>query len=164
MGLADDLLVLADRLAKPTSSDPEQASLRRALSTAYYALFHLLVAEVAQLWQGGSLESRRRLERELDHRTMKDISQLFSQPQWTDWTGQQVSVPNDLREVAKAFVSLQQERHVADYNSGRIWARLETQSKVDQAKAAFQSWQAVRTQPVAQDYLLSFLVGTKRRS
>jgi hypothetical protein len=52
MGLADDLLGLADRLAKPTSSDPEQASLRRAVSTAYYALFHLLVAEVAQLWHG----------------------------------------------------------------------------------------------------------------
>jgi hypothetical protein len=94
---------------------------------------------------------------------MKDISEVFSPPQWTDWTGQQVSVPNDLREVAKAFVSLQRERHEADYNSGRIWARLEAQSKVDQAKVAFKSWQAVRTQPVAQDCLLSFLVGKKRR-
>ncbi len=133
------------------------------MSTAYYALFHLLAGEVAQLWRGGSPTSRRRLERALEHTTMKDVSQAFSQPQWTDWSGQQLSLPNELREVAKAFVSLQQERHDADYNSSRIWAPLEAQSKVDQTKVAFKNWQAVRTQSVTQDYLLSLLVGKKRR-
>ena len=43
MGIADDLPTLADRLANPAPGDPEQACLRRAIPTAYYALFHLLV-------------------------------------------------------------------------------------------------------------------------
>jgi hypothetical protein len=163
MGLADDLLDLADRLAKPASTDPEQASLRRAVSTAYYALFHLLVSEVGQLWQGGSATSRQRVERALEHTGMKEVSQTFSHTQWTDWSGQSVALPAELREVAKAFVALQQERHEADYNSGRIWAPFDAQSKVDQARLAFLRWRAVRTQRVAQDYLLSFLVGRKRR-
>ena len=163
MGLAEDLLAVADRLAHPASTDPEQANLRRAVSTAYYALFHLLVGEAAQLWQGGSPASRLRLERALEHTTMKETSVLFSQPHWSDWEGQSVSVPADLREVASAFISLQQARHDADYNGGRTWAPLEAQSKVQQARRAFQQWQAVRTQSVAQDYLLSFIVGKKRR-
>lgn len=57
MGLAEDLLDVADRLATPASTDLEQASLRRALSTAYYALFHLLAGEVGDLWKGGSAAS-----------------------------------------------------------------------------------------------------------
>src|ERR1017187_1520709 len=52
MGIADDLPTLADRLANPAPGDPEQACLRRAISTAYYALFHLLVQEAVQGWSG----------------------------------------------------------------------------------------------------------------
>lgn len=163
MGLADDLLDVADRLAKPARSEPEQASLRRAVSTAYYALFHLLVGEVGQLWQGGSVTSRQRVERALQHTAMKDVSDAFSYSHWTDWSGKQQVVPHELRDVAGAFVSLQQERHEADYNSGRSWAQVEAQSKVQQARLAFQRWQAVRTHPIAQDYLLALLVGKKRR-
>lgn len=94
---------------------------------------------------------------------MKDVSQAFSKPAWTDWGGQAVAVPPDLRGVADAFVALQQERHEADYNSGRTWMPRDAQSKVQQARQAFQQWRAVRNQPVAQDCLLSFLVGKKRR-
>jgi hypothetical protein len=122
MGLADDLLDIADRLAAPAPTDPEQASLRRAVSTAYYALFHLLVGEVGQLWQGGSADSRQRVERALEHTVMKEVSNAFSQTRWTDWSGQPVAVPPDLHDVARAFVSLQHERHEADYNSGDVGA------------------------------------------
>src|ERR1017187_2419207 len=52
MGIADDLPTLADRLANPAPGDPEQACLRRAIPTAYYALFHLLVQEAVQGWSG----------------------------------------------------------------------------------------------------------------
>jgi len=45
MSLAKDLLDQANRLARSEKSKPKQASLRRAVSTAYYALFHLLIAE-----------------------------------------------------------------------------------------------------------------------
>ena len=45
MAYADDLLDLAVRLANLEPANPRQACLRRAASTAYYALFHLLISE-----------------------------------------------------------------------------------------------------------------------
>ena len=52
MGLAEDLLRQADHLAAYERLNPSQASLRRAVSTAYYALFHLLIGEAALRWSG----------------------------------------------------------------------------------------------------------------
>ena len=43
MSLHGDLLDQASRLAVQEPRRPRQASLRRAVSAAYYALFHLLV-------------------------------------------------------------------------------------------------------------------------
>ena len=50
MAFADDLLEQAYHLANRESGDPKQASLRRAVSTAYYALFHLLIDEAVGNW------------------------------------------------------------------------------------------------------------------
>jgi uncharacterized protein (UPF0332 family) len=50
MAFADDLLKQAYHLANRESGEPKQASLRRAVSTAYYALFHLLIDEAVGNW------------------------------------------------------------------------------------------------------------------
>lgn len=42
MSLADDLLLAAADMLSPAGSTPTQAHLRRSISTAYYALFHVL--------------------------------------------------------------------------------------------------------------------------
>ncbi len=49
MSLHDDLLEQAKHLANREPRRPKQASLRRAISAAYYALFHLLVDEATKL-------------------------------------------------------------------------------------------------------------------
>lgn len=51
MALCDDLLEQAFHLARREPTRPRQASLRRALSTSYYALFHFLAAEAAANWK-----------------------------------------------------------------------------------------------------------------
>lgn len=48
MTLHHDLLEQAEHLAKRETKKPKQASLRRAVSSAYYALFHLLVSDGAR--------------------------------------------------------------------------------------------------------------------
>jgi uncharacterized protein (UPF0332 family) len=48
MSLHNDFLEQARFLAMREARRPKQASLRRAVSTAYYALFHLLASEVAE--------------------------------------------------------------------------------------------------------------------
>jgi len=50
MPFADDLLEQAHHLATREAGEPKQASLRRAVSTAYYALFHLLIDEAVSQW------------------------------------------------------------------------------------------------------------------
>lgn len=50
--LADDLIATARRLARANAKKPRQAELRRAVSTAYYALFHALARNCADLFVG----------------------------------------------------------------------------------------------------------------
>src|ERR1035438_5650076 len=51
MAFAEDLLEQAYHLARRERTKPRQASLRRAISTAYYALFHLLIREATGNWK-----------------------------------------------------------------------------------------------------------------
>lgn len=48
MSLASDLLDQASTLATLDPMRPKQASLRRAISAAYYSVFHLLIDEGAR--------------------------------------------------------------------------------------------------------------------
>jgi hypothetical protein len=72
MAYADDLLEVAQHLAKLDSDKPRQACLRRSVSTAYYALFHLLIAEATSNWK--HTESRPELGRLFGHGKMKSAS------------------------------------------------------------------------------------------
>lgn len=71
MSFADDLLEQAHHLAYREADDPRQASLRRAVSTAYYALFHSLVDEAVGQW--GVERQRGMLGRTFEHGKMKGI-------------------------------------------------------------------------------------------
>ena len=113
MAIADDLLTLAEHLTKPAAADPEQAWLRRSISTAYYALFHLLVGEAAQRWTG-SPASRLGLERAFKHDQMKEVSRAVATGSWKGWSTPRLSVPGSLRDVANSLVKLQEARHQAE--------------------------------------------------
>ena len=45
--MTQELIVTASKLAKPNPMKPRQADLKRAVSTAYYALFHTLAQTCA---------------------------------------------------------------------------------------------------------------------
>ena len=49
---ARDLIQTASRLTESGAAQPTQADLRRAVSTAYYAMFHCLAASAANLFIG----------------------------------------------------------------------------------------------------------------
>jgi hypothetical protein len=48
---ADDSLKDAHHLAARGGNNPTQSTLRRAVSTAYYALFHLLITDFTSNWR-----------------------------------------------------------------------------------------------------------------
>src|ERR1700735_3811250 len=97
MPFADDLLEQAHHLATREEGEPKQASLRRAVSTAYYALFHLLIDEAVSQW---SVERQRSiLARTFDHGKMKGICDSVLES--AKGGGH---VPGELRMVASNFI------------------------------------------------------------
>ena len=162
MGLSQDLLGLADHLSRKEPRKPKQASLRRAVSTAYYALFHLLVEDATKRWSGHK-NSRIGLARAFEHASMERASRAFQKSSWEGFDGKNVIIPQDLRKIALAFTNLQAERHRADYNYAARLTRIDVQARVSQVKSAFEQWATVRKHPAADYYLIALLTGNKRR-
>jgi hypothetical protein len=159
MSLHRDLLDQARHLAGREPRRPKQASLRRAISTAYYALYHLLVAEGTRVLIR-NVEPKNRFTRAFEHANLKNASRAFANPQPTQLphlTGG-APVPSDLEVVANAVIELQEARHEADYNVGARFSRLETKNLIGQAKAAFEAWKRVRTDPIAHNFLAALLL------
>lgn len=71
MGYPDDLLQYAKQMAEAYPNEAHQPSLRRALSSAYYALFHLLIADAVAHCSDPRFRSA--LGRLFDHGPMKHV-------------------------------------------------------------------------------------------
>jgi len=162
MRLSNDLLQLAHSLTLQDPGKPKQVSLRRALSTAYYALFHMLIENAIDNWKGQA-ESRLGLARGFEHAGMKAASKEFNRSNWRGYDGNNVAIPSELRYVAKTFVDLQQERHRADYNRAARFNRTDARALVFQVEKAFREWEQIRTTPEANYYLVALVTGNRRR-
>jgi len=55
-------------------------------------------------------------------------------------------------------MSLQDKRHIADYDNATVWTRTETLDLIDAAERAIDSWSLIRQERIAQAYLLSMIV------
>ena len=157
MAFAEDLLKQAFLLLNKESKNPTQASLRRSVSTAYYALFHLLIQEASANWSRS--DTRDYLARAFVHRTMKQACTWAENATYDPAISPQVVAK--LRSVARAFRELQLQRHLADYSNATRWDRIKASTKVNQAKAAFSDWKSIRNEFIAQKYLVSLLSNYK---
>jgi hypothetical protein len=164
--LADDLLELAQDIANLPSTDRRQANLRRSISTAYYALFHLLISEATLNWSRPEL--RPALGRLFDHGPMYTAS-LNKEAELNSYFN---SHPDDsperivaqhLRTVAETFVQAQQSRIAADYNLAKDVAESDLLTQLETVRDAFKSWHIIRDEASAQAYLLSMLGSKERR-
>lgn len=102
MAYHDDLLAQALELVH--SAQPSQATLRRAVSTAYYAVFHLLIAEATANWSQAGL--RTTLGRAFDHGVMKTASNRILNAREYPFAGEDPGLVANLRLVALTFVQL----------------------------------------------------------
>ncbi|WHA40574.1 hypothetical protein [Agrobacterium larrymoorei] len=110
--LAADLLQLSQALAD--GAEPDQATLRRAVSTAYYAMFHCLCQTCADLFIGaeGSKAAWRQTYRALQHGFAKNACNLQDKKQ-----GEILQkFPVEIRNFANQFYNMQLKRHNADYD------------------------------------------------
>ena len=162
MSLHDDLLEQAEHLIGLDRPRPKQASLRRAISVAYYALFHLLVREATEALVSDP-RLRRLVPRAFDHSEMKQACRPFAAGTLPDHLRAvtTVPVPDDLKSVAEAFIHLQQARHDADYNVAGTFNRPGARDDARRARDAFEAWDRVRGQQIATVFLVNLLLGSK---
>ncbi|SPF50055.1 conserved hypothetical protein [Candidatus Sulfopaludibacter sp. SbA4] len=164
MAFADELLDLARRIASLDGVNPQQASLRRAVSTAYYALFHLAIGEATANWSQSEL--RPLLGRVFEHGKMKQAcSRLLGGKSDIPPFEKRATPEDHLRAVAKAFVQAQEQREDADdadYDVAAPWSRGQVEAQIESVADAFRSWTAIRGRPDAQEFLV-LLLGPKQR-
>lgn len=150
--LSTGLLAQAELLAKKEPRRPQEASIRRSISTAYYSLFHFLIEEATGLLLGAGPkdeEFRHLLARAAVHGTMKKACQEFikpslSTPFGTVFNGLNATGTEELKTVSKVFVNLQEKRHVADYNVSATLNKATALWCVSEAGDAFRAWRTVK--------------------
>lgn len=152
--LPAQLLEQARQLAQQERGRPRQASLRRAISTAYYALFHLLVGEASRsLAKGADKRLSTLVARAFVHEEMASACRAFASEGlpalittvYGDPSRQRaVRVPQALKDVSAAFVALQKARHQADYAMYKRWTRVEAINEIERAEYAFTRWESLR--------------------
>lgn len=142
----EDLISLSKSIAELSPRKPRQAHLRRAVSTAYYAVFHYLVDEVccAQIGtQNSQKEHRHALARAFVHTSMREACTSFAGGTLKetvikglprDGNGN-YPIPKEIRDIASTFAELQEKRHLADYDLSERFEKSEVLTLIDQARA-----------------------------
>ena len=134
-----DLIAASRLLASMSDSDttPLPDSLRRAVSTAYYAVYHALANSNADCLIGPPTDpllehAWHRVQRGLDHnqarRNLEQDRHRFSPP---------------VQKFITAFAGLQNARHTADYDARRKFTLTETFSWIDLAEKAITGFMGV---------------------
>jgi hypothetical protein len=127
-----DLLKTARLLLSSSRGKPSAVNLRRATSAAYYALFHCLARNCADLLIGGTGANRsepawQQVYRSLEHGYVKDRcknNQMMAR------------FPPGIQDFATTFLSLQEKRHSADYDPFARFAKSTVAADINQAEEA----------------------------
>jgi hypothetical protein len=138
------------------SAPSTQASLRRAVSSAYYAVFHLLIAEATSNWNNVKL--RAALGRAYDHGIMRTASNRLSNTREFPFTGEDPQLVASLRFVALSFTQLQEDRNFADYDLTEELGPTDALNQVKSAEKIFHIWRSIVSDQIAQEYLVSLVV------
>ncbi len=139
----DHLLEQATRLlAPPPAGPPRQVDLRRAISSAYYAVFHFALTRAADEIVGKTKRATNLyplVYRSVDHRAFKEL--CLEARKTTPATKYVRFVPpngfgKNIQAFATAVVDLQERRHTADYDPSMLVRTSDATLAVQTAKSA----------------------------
>lgn len=139
-----DLLQVARTLcpANVGPGRPPHARLRRAISTAYYALFWELTERAARPYSIGVRPAASRL---IDHGSARDVCHDLTRQGVVPWLAGQPSCHQDLRTFALDFDELQQARHIADYDHAYAVTRRDALTAIRRAERSLQALDNAQT-------------------
>jgi len=116
---SSDLLAVARFLSNVgIQASPSDAQLRRAVSTAYYALFHKVLRAAAQRFMGPNQKKSAGyalLYRSFDHRHMRTVCEALRASTLNKHFKSHLRrsvVSQDMRDFVGVFSSLQEFRHL----------------------------------------------------
>ena len=98
---------------------PRQADLRRAVSAAYYALFHALAHCGADMLAGSGLVRRNRIGWQRIYRSLEHGA---TRSRLNNRSGMR-GFPREIQDFGQFFVDLQLQRHRADYDPAASFDR-----------------------------------------
>ena len=125
---------------------PRQANLRRAISTAYYAIFHHLLTAVSDEFVDKSLRGESRYSlvyRSIDHAAIRRVCEVAGRRELPAKyrsllpTGQFEDL---LRQYAGNFLVLQSRRHEADYDPAQTLSSVDVHFSIYLAQSAIQQF------------------------
>jgi uncharacterized protein (UPF0332 family) len=128
------LIEVARELAYANPGRPSQPYLTRAVSTAYYAMFHALARDCADLLMGGGSRARGQgawvqIFRAVDHGAARNACGLAAKSGFS----------SGIVRFAETFQTLQEERYRADYDPTVRYRREDVLGLINEADRAIRS-------------------------
>lgn len=99
-----------------------QVDLRRAVSAAYYAIFHAMLAATADYFVGASNKSTSQyalVYRSIDHKILREVCEVAMKQAPPSKYSRYIPMGGfgaDIHAFATAAIELQEKRHLADYD------------------------------------------------
>ncbi|HVL72613.1 MAG TPA: hypothetical protein VM434_12125 [Beijerinckiaceae bacterium] len=132
----------ADRLVAAPTGPARQVDLRRAVSSAYYGVFHALAAAAADEYVGATKRSEPRYGlayRSIDHRVVTEVcveaTKAAPSPRYARYVPAE-GFGSELQRFAAAVIELQGKRYAADYDPGIVLERADAALTITAGRAA----------------------------
>ena len=145
-----EFLDVARSLASPASTrSPSDVELRRSVSTAYYAVFHTILAAAAERFVGtrpARSSGYTILYRSFDHGRMRRICEDLVKPALSRDLRRQLGRPSvhaEVRAFAWNFTVLQRRRHSADYDPSTAFEQDDALIPIEEAACAIAGFDRV---------------------
>ena len=130
-----------DMVESANPDDPHNSHFRRAISTAYYALFHCLAESSANLLAGEDPANRsrrawRQTYRALNHGAVKNRSARREF---------KAEFPQEIQDFAEVFVTTLARRNRADYDPTESFSKPDAQNAIDDAEDAINDFMSIES-------------------
>ena len=128
-----------DLVENANPDDPHNSHFRRAISTAYYALFHCLAESSANLLAGEDPANRSRRAWQQAYRALNHgaVRNRRNRREF------KTEFPQETQDFAKVFVEMLDRRNSADYIPTASLSKLDAQHAINDAENAINNFMSI---------------------
>jgi hypothetical protein len=153
-------------ITSPSAGAPRQVDLRRAISSAYYGLFHFCLTAVADEFVGVTQRGTPRyalVYRSIDHQTLSKVCDEARKQNPTARYRPYLPAGgfgDNFREFTAGVIDLQQKRYMADYDPLPRYRASDARLVISAARTAVRHYET--TTPEQQRAFLTLLICSPR--